>query len=319
MDFFDGYRDMQLSRISSVLAVIGICTAVLGGCSVYGVHPGSPAFNYQTDRPGHRDIVQVYDLNGHTVIQFREASPYAKVFDGSGSPVNFRQVGSSYELDRIHESFSVDTGRSVINFRRQAPQHERLMGQSLSTKAGSAGLDRTRFQPKPNKVIPSNDAGVFSHEPVPDSNLQGEIDAFRQRVSELTSQVNKLKSQVFDLETARADYASSSNENAVERKYEAFRHYWKTERPEAFDPGRALLRDIEKQFESASEIRIITYRASTSDTATDEAGQRGEVVRQYFLDLGVPKDIISTNILKTEGNGSAARKQLRMAEIRFIH
>ena len=60
---------MQPKRIPAALAAIVISATMLGGCAHFSHQQTGPVYGYQTDRPGHHDIVQVYDLNGKTVLE----------------------------------------------------------------------------------------------------------------------------------------------------------------------------------------------------------------------------------------------------------
>ncbi len=308
---------MQLSRISKTLAVIGLST-VLGACSLLGTRTAELGYHYASDKPGHRDIVQVYDLNGHTVIQFRDTFSYAKVSDEAGRPIPYKAFGTSYELDRVYARFTVTTGRTTINIRRQAPQHERLLKSSLIADTDEAVMSHTQAAAS-RKVI----SGVVSADDVQniphlsqDQDRSGDVSALKGEVRSLTAELNALKTQFEALADAREDVTLDTP--ALEPQYDAAFHTWATEHPQSFVPNQKLAQQIEAAFDTASKIRIITYRADESDAATDAAGLRGELVKQYFLDLGVPRDSVSTNILMATGKGKALKKQLRSAEIRFI-
>ena len=308
---------MQLSRISKALAVISLST-VLGACSLLGVQTVELGYHYAADKPGHRDIVQVYDLNGHTVIQFRDAFSYAKVTDAAGRPIPYKAFGTSYELDRVYSRFSVTTGRTTINIRRQTPQHERLLKPSLIADTDDAVMGHTQAMGRREVLSGAASADDIHNIPYLSQNQDpsGDVSALKGEVKSLTAELNALKTQFEALADARED--ATPDTPALEPQYDAAFHTWATEHPQDFTPSQKLTQQIEAAFDTASKIRIITYRSDESDDATDAAGLRGELVKQYFLDLGVPKDIVSTNILMATGKGKAFKRKLKTVEIRFI-
>lgn len=92
---------------SSILAALAIV-----GCAVHQL-PATAAiqFNYRTENAASAGVVQVFDLNGSTVVQVRNIEIRKPVFlDDENVEIKHQVVGQTAVLSGIHRSFTVARG-----------------------------------------------------------------------------------------------------------------------------------------------------------------------------------------------------------------
>ena len=109
---------MKISELTKILTrfiIIGAVsvTALMGGCASNSPYK-SITYNYTTDHPGLRDISQIMEHDGHTIVGMALGS-FPGFTDDAGNPINYDRFGQSYRFDRIYKRFSIDTGKTVIN------------------------------------------------------------------------------------------------------------------------------------------------------------------------------------------------------------
>lgn len=98
--------------------------AVLIGSMVFGLagcvtEPPAPTpapiqFNYRVDNAKANGIVQVFDLNGNTVVQIRDVNPKTTHFyDVKNSEIAVKVIGENVVLTGLHPSFTVSTSTAA--------------------------------------------------------------------------------------------------------------------------------------------------------------------------------------------------------------
>lgn len=85
----------------------------LAGCSAFlagRADTGSIHYAYSFAKTRNNDIVQVYDLDGKTIVQLKNAqSLKIEVLNDFNKPLNYQIIGENIVLDSIQSSFTVTT------------------------------------------------------------------------------------------------------------------------------------------------------------------------------------------------------------------
>lgn len=103
---------MRLSRISATCLI----AVTLTGCAAFQFFSSRPHpainYSYHIENGNSDEIVQIFTLNGETVIQFRELrQPYPKILDMQLKELPFQVIGYSYILTGIHPKFRIVSDR----------------------------------------------------------------------------------------------------------------------------------------------------------------------------------------------------------------
>ncbi len=152
--------------------------AVLMGSIVFGLAgcvtaPPAPApspiqFNYRVDNAKANGIVQVFDLNGNTVVQIRDINPKATQFyDATNGVIPVKIIGENVVLTGLHATFTVSTSTAASRVIRLTALPETPAPLAIVAPAAARG------------AIPA------SAEAEPDAKLVADIARIRKEISEL--------------------------------------------------------------------------------------------------------------------------------------
>jgi outer membrane protein OmpA-like peptidoglycan-associated protein len=113
--------------VRTAIALVSI-SLTLPSCSLFqSSRPdtGAIRYSYTIENPGLESIVQVYNLDGNTVVQFRNVhSLDIEVLDSAKGSIAYRRIGENIVLKGVQPNFTVKTqnGSAYIFDAQQVPQ-----------------------------------------------------------------------------------------------------------------------------------------------------------------------------------------------------
>jgi outer membrane protein OmpA-like peptidoglycan-associated protein len=260
-----------MNRLKSAITTAWL-VASLGACSVA---PPSPfEFNYDIDNAKAIGIVQVFDLNGNTVVQIRNLDPRTThVYDPAHVELPHEVMGQTVVLAGIKSSFTVTTALGSAHVVRSAqPPAGLAAGAVGSSGGGQIGA-----------------ASEMSRE-------------------ELLVQIARIKNELADLKAKRATGSAPlivaggpGAAGAVLRGASAtdetvIKVYFKNNSQQFMPTEDARVR-ILALVKAARPIQVRGFTDSLQPTATSQgfAKGRAEAARRYLVRQGVDQKNITVN------------------------
>lgn len=239
------------------LALTATCIALVG-CSVFQAgqaDTGSIHYAYAFAKTRNNDIVQVYDLDGRTVVQLKNAqSLKIAVLDDFNKSLNYKIIGENIVLEGIQSSFTVTTQAGASHIVNTALVKEKDAKNKLSA-GGSA-----------------------------DSPAESE-QALRDEIAQIKGEIASLKAQLAIASVNVTAPAKEPNKIIV-----PFR-----DNSTAFNLSNEQQQKLLELATKASEISIKGYTDSTVDNARSAslAERRAKSAQAFLVQKGISQQMIS--------------------------
>lgn len=272
--------------IVSLASVIGI-----SGCAIV-THRDQPQsaiqFNYTLQNPQATGIVQVFDMDGNTVIQITDNEiRQTDVFDHKGGKLSLKKVGPYVVLNGIHASLRVisNGGQSAVTRRsatsigpEPSPQHRpQPVFPAPAPEVRATQLAEVRTTPAP----------AVSHD---------EDEPYRQELTRIRKELEELKALL-----AIASKGTGINTDSPRTRHRApditvVRVNFKYNSAN-FEPPKEVRETLESYAKHAHQIEVRGYTDSNvySQPDLNVAKSRAAAARSYLLTKGVPEDRIVTS------------------------
>lgn len=274
------------SLIASLATVIGI-----SGCAIV-THRDQPQsaiqFNYTLQNPLATGIVQVFDMDGNTVIQITDNElRQTDVYDHKGAKLSQKKVGPYVVLNGIHTSLRITSngGQSAVMRKDHLSIPHEASPRSIQTPTAPVTAPRMHAtQVAESRAVPVPPAAVDEDEP------------YRQELARIRKELEELKALL----------AIASKGNGVSR--ENPRH---SDRPGDITVVRVSFKYNSAKFEPTSEVRDtlrsyarhahqIEVRGYTDSAVYSQpdlnvANSRAAAARNFLVAQGVTEDRIVTS------------------------
>ncbi|WP_194725906.1 OmpA family protein [Noviherbaspirillum malthae] len=278
--------------IVSIASVIGI-----SGCAIV-THRDQPQsaiqFNYTLQNPQATGIVQVFDMDGNTVIQINDNEiRHTDIFDPKGGKLALKKVGPYVVLNGIHTSIRVvsNGGQSAVTRRDSVP-----------ILPATVPLNR----PQPVVPIPATEVRPIQlaeirpvHQPAPSIDDE---EPYRQELVRIRKELEELKallaiaSKGADISGEAARPRSRTPDITVVRvnfKYNSA----------SFEPPKEVRETLQNYAKHAQQIEVRGYTDSNvySQPDLNVAKSRAAAARSYLVAQGVSEDRIVTSAQASGG------------------
>lgn len=274
---------MKNFKISTIVAAV-----ILAGC--VSTPPKAPAiqFNYKTQNGGAVGIVQVFDMNGNTVVQIKNLHEKAPLFLNEGNAeIKYQVVGQTAVLEGIQKSFNVVNAGAWAHVTRQAevaPVAERIAPAVPMAHAAAVGLSALS----------------------PDDELRAQITAMKNEIASLKAVIKSSK-QDLDLSPVEASPPADSRKPkyapiASVKEATSLRVTFKNNSAE-FSPRESLAKTILELARDANEISVTGYTdgATATSAGTQLAKGRAFATRQFLVSNGIERSKIAVSYLPSGG------------------
>ena len=299
---------MRFSKISATCLIVASLS--LTGCCAFQFFSPRPHpainYSYHIENGNSDEIVQIFTLNGETVIQFRELrQPYPKILDMQSKELPFQVIGYSYVLTGIHPQFRIVSERG-----------EALITLNSNMKSQDAGVSEDIIK---DSVSPEN------HSERNNNNRAGnEISDVKETLAGLHTELAQLKQQLNMFLEQEAANESVSQSNVTIHDMKMVRYSF-TDGGSTFTPADAIRDKLADFGKHASDITVTGYTYANRASARYQklARMRAESARNYLVSIGIPAEKIRVNSIPaghfvTENKTDAGKQKNRRVEIVFF-
>ena len=297
---------MRFSKISATCLIIASLTGC-GALQFFSPRP-HPAINYSyhIENGNSDEIVQIFTLNGETVIQFRELrQPYPKILDMQSRELPFQVIGYSYVLTGIHPKFRIVSDRG-----------EALITLNANTKSQVAGISE---DDKKVTVSPENHSERSNND-----RAGNDISDVKETLADLHAELAQLKKQLNMFLEQETVNESAPQSNVSIHNMKMVRYSF-TNGGSTFTPADAIRDKLVDFGQQASDITVTGYTYANRASARYQklARMRAESARNYLVSIGIPAEKIRVNSIPaghfvTENKTDAGKQKNRRVEIVFF-
>lgn len=247
----------------------------LAGCVTAPPAPSPIQFNYRVDNAKANGIVQVFDLNGNTVVQIRDINPKATHFyDAKNGEIPFKVIGENVVLSGLHATFTVSTSTAASRVIRLTALPESPAPLAIVQPAVGQG------------AIPSSAVGE------PDAKLVADIARIRKEISEL-------KAMLAESTKPPASSLPQMREIPTSEKVqppEVIRIVFK-DNSQTFEPSEEEILRVVSMAHRAKLVSICGYTDSPRSSATAIALARGRAAaaQKFLISRGIDRAKITVD------------------------
>lgn len=295
---------------------------VLSGCvTAPPVATNGPIqFNYKLSNAAATGLLQVFEMDGNTVLQMAEIGPQKPiVVNTDGAQLQYSVVGQYLVLPGIQNSVRLLAGSivAVVERNSSVPVPRAIPGENAGKEARSTMQASWPAQPVQH-LAGITGAPVNQARYVDDSEaLQGELQRIRKELADLKSLL-ETSGGTKDLRVVQLASPSPSSDVVVVRVNFKFKS-------SAFDPPPETKALLQEHAARAGHISIRGFTDSPSHTARDLAiaNSRASAAKRYLVKNGVDERKVHVSAQATGGfiadNSTAdGRAQNRRVEIEFL-
>lgn len=277
---------MKLLKLSTCVAL-----ALLSGCVTQPPPLASIEFNYKIDNPSASGIVQIFDMNGSTVVQVRNIDIRRPVFlDDDAVEIKHHVVGQTAVLVGIHRSFNVVSGNARSRVTRIGEGGFGVLPTRVERTAGAPGAAQSEVLPQ---LVAS------------DEELRAELTKLKRELKTLKSQLSggaagfgQKGESATTSEAPKVTYAQIASSRSSSSVRIQFR-----DNSDEIELKPSLAATLMELTKDASEISVVGYTDSprVSPASTRLARARAAAATKYLASNGVEKKKISMSFKPSGG------------------
>lgn len=264
-----------MTKKLQLAVLIGSIVFGLAGCVTAPPAPSPIQFNYRVDNAKANGIVQVFDLNGNTVVQIRDINPKATHFyDAKNGEIPVKVIGENVVLSGLHATFTVSTSTAASRVIRLTALPEAPAPVSLVPPAAVQG------------------AGPASAAAEPDAKLVADIARIRKEISELKAMLAEPTKQPASSLPQMREIPASEKAQPPEVIRIAFK-----DNSQTFEPSDEESLRVVSMANRAKLVAICGYTDSPRSTATAIALARGRAAaaQKFLISKGIDRAKITVD------------------------
>jgi outer membrane protein OmpA-like peptidoglycan-associated protein len=284
--------EMKARRI-----IVSLATAIgISGCAII-THKDQPQsaiqFNYTLQNPQATGIVQVFDMDGNTVIQITDNElRQTDIFDHKGGKLPQKKVGPYVVLNGIHTSLRVisNGAQSAVTRRDHLPAVPDVSPRSLPKPTTPAPLPEMR----PTQVAEPRLAAVPA--------VVDEEEPYRQELVRIRKELEELKALLAMASKGSDDSRENNRTRQPPSDLTVVRVSFKYNSA-SFEPTKEVRDTLQNYAKHAQQIEVRGYTDSNvySQPDLNVAKSRAAAARKYLLAQGVAEDRIVTSAQASGG------------------
>lgn len=264
--------NLQKTAVASILTLSG-----LFGCGSQPIQPTVPlAFNYKTDNAIATGIVQVFELNGNTVVQLRDiASKPVAIFDANNAEIGYTVFGQNVVLPGVHAAFRVVSGAATSTVAKV---------DGTGSQPGDDGLRQNAM------IASTNPAKQTRYEDMDDNQMRLEVARISREIAAVKKLLAGAKGSDDTVRTAQVEPAVKSEWGPTETIRVSFRN-----NSDVFEPTPEMRDLIINSAKRASLVSVRGYTDSPipNPSAAALAKSRAISARNFLMTHGVSAQKIS--------------------------